>query len=398
MDAIKKYLLSLNDDFFNEFIEIRSHFHKYPELSFKEFKTSKFIQDFLDSLNIKYEINTITGIIGSITGEKVASKQSVLVRADIDALPIEEKNIKPYSSKNKGVMHACGHDVHAASLMGCLKVLNKIKHLFSGTIHFVFQPGEEVLPGGAKLMIDNGLLNTNPKYAIAQHVFPELPSGKVGFKAGQYMASCDEIYITVNGKGGHGAMPHQNIDPVIIGANILTSLQSIISRNNNPIQPSVLSFGKVIAEGATNVIPDKMFIEGTFRTLDENWRSNAHNLIEHTAKNIAKSFGAEADVNIVKGYPSVYNNITYTSYLKFKAIELLGKDNVVDLPLRMTGEDFGYISQKIDSCFYRLGVRNESKGIIHGVHSPFFDIDEKAMITSVKLLSWLTISSLNDIS
>ena len=381
--------------FFIQFIEIRNHFHQYPELSFKEFKTSEFIQIFLNDLNIKYEINTETGIIGSITGEKSFSNSSVLLRADIDALPILEKNDKPYTSKNKGVMHACGHDVHAASLMGALQILSQIKHLFSGTIEFVFQPGEEVLPGGAKLMIDNGLLKNTPDFAIAQHVFPELEAGKVGFKAGQYMASCDEVYITINGKGGHGAMPHKNIDPVIIGATILTSLQTIISRNNNPIQPSVLSFGKVLANGATNVIPDQMFIEGTFRTLDENWRVKAHQLIKNTSMQIAESFGANADVNIIKGYPSVFNNESYTAYLKANAIDLLGEENVVDLPIRMTGEDFGYITQKIDSCFYRLGVANFDKGITYGVHSPYFDIDEKAMKTSIQLLTWLSIASLN---
>lgn len=395
MEDIKKYILSLNHDFFNEFIEIRRHLHQYPELSFQEYKTSDFIKKFLNTLQIDFKTNTDTGIVGYIKGEKKSfSDNLILLRADIDALPIQEKNNIPYKSTIDGLMHACGHDVHTASLLGAIKVIHNLKSSFSGVVKFVFQPGEEVLPGGAKLMIDNGLLNDHPKYAIAQHVFPELEVGKIGFKSGQYMASCDEVYIDIIGKGGHGAMPHLNVDPVVIGAQIISSLQSIISRNNNPIQPSVLSFGRVFADGATNVIPDKMIIEGTFRTLDETWRYKAHQLIENAVNSIAEGYGAKAVVKIIKGYPSVINDPYLTNSLKEFAIELLGEDNVVDLPLRMTGEDFGYISQLTPSCFYRLGVRNESKGIVNGVHSPYFNIDENAIKISIQTFSWLALSTL----
>jgi amidohydrolase len=395
MTIIKNYILSLNSDFFDEFVEVRNHLHKHPELSFQEYHTSDFIKKYLSDLGLNFSMNTKTGIVGYIEGKKSFSENIVLLRADIDALPIYEKNDVPYKSLVDGVMHACGHDVHTASLLGVLKIINNLKNEFSGKIKFVFQPGEEKLPGGAKLMIDNGLLNDYPKYAIAQHVFPELEVGKIGFKRGQYMASCDEVYIDVIGKGGHGAMPHLNIDPVVIGAQIISSLQSIISRYNNPIQPSVLSFGRVFADGATNVIPDKMTIEGTFRTLDETWRYKAHQLIENAVNSIAEGYGAKAIVKIIKGYPSVVNDSILTTSLKDFAIELLGEDNVVDLPIRMTGEDFGYISQLTPSCFYRLGVRNEDKGIVNGVHSPHFDIDEKAIQISIQTLSWFALSVLN---
>lgn len=377
-------------------VNTRHHLHANPELSFQEFETSQFIKSELSRIGIEFTSIADTGVVALIEG-KNPSKSTMALRGDIDALPILEANQVDYKSKNKGVMHACGHDVHTTCLLGAAKILNDLKSEFEGTIKLIFQPGEEKLPGGASLMIKEGVLeNPAPRSIIGQHVMPLIPVGKVGFRSGMYMASADEIYITIKGKGGHAAMPEMNIDPVLIASQVIVSLQQIVSRNASPKIPSVLSFGKVIAEGATNVIPDEVYLEGTFRTFDEEWRSEAHQKITSITQGIARSMGGDCDVDIKKGYPFLKNHPEVTARAKKSAIEYLGADNVVDLDIWMAAEDFAWYSQETDACFYRLGTRNEEKGITSGVHTPTFDIDEGALEIGAGLLSWIAVCSLKD--
>ena len=377
-------------------VNTRHHLHANPELSFQEFETSQFIKSELSRIGIEFTSIADTGVVALIEG-KNPDKSTMALRGDIDALPILEANQVDYKSKNKGVMHACGHDVHTTCLLGAAKILNDLKSEFEGTIKLIFQPGEEKLPGGASLMIKEGVLeNPAPRSIIGQHVMPLIPVGKVGFRSGMYMASADEIYITIKGKGGHAAMPEMNIDPVLIASQVIVSLQQIVSRNASPKIPSVLSFGKVIAEGATNVIPDEVYLEGTFRTFDEEWRSEAHQKITSITQGIARSMGGDCDVDIKKGYPFLKNHPEVTARAKKSAIEYLGADNVVDLDIWMAAEDFAWYSQETDACFYRLGTRNEEKGITSGVHTPTFDIDEGALEIGAGLLSWIAVCSLKD--
>jgi amidohydrolase len=359
---------------------IRQHIHMNPELSYEEYETMEYVSRVLIEHNIKHEKGVgKTGVVAVIRNEKhSADMPCVALRADLDALPIKEENDVPYRSQVEGVMHACGHDVHTSILLGAAIVLNEMKDQL---------PGEEKNPGGATLMIRDGVLhNPEVKEMYALHVFPDLEVGKVGFKEGVYMASCDEIHLTINGKGGHGATPHQCIDPIVVGANIILQLQQIVSRKCDPKIPCVLSFGHFEALGATNVIPSKAHLKGTFRTMNEQWRQQALQLIEDQINSIAQSHGATADLIISKGYPYLENDPGVTSSLREKAIQFMGQDNVVELPIRLTSEDFSYYSQEIPVCFFRLGVRNESKGIIHGVHHPKFDIDENALLTGIEMM------------
>lgn len=389
IDKIKK----LSQEHLPEIIRIRRHIHQHPELSFDEIKTSKFIQAELNKIGIPFTAGHVnTGVIGTIEGKDPQSK-TILLRADIDALPIQEENDVEYKSIVDGVMHACGHDAHSASLLGAASILNKLKNEFSGTIKLLFQPAEEKLPGGAKLLIDEGIIDEiNPNCCIAQHVYPELPAGKVGFKKGVYMASTDELYVTVNGKGGHAALPHQLIDPVLISAQILVGLQQIVSRTNNPITPSVLSFGYLEAKGATNVIPNKVHMKGTFRTFDESWRKEAHLKMVKMATSIAESMGGTCDFEIKNGYPFLINNENITSIAIDAAEKYLGAENVVPLDLRMTAEDFAYFSHQYSSCFYRIGTSNKNKS--SNLHTPLFDIDESALEIGAGLLSFIAIQQL----
>lgn len=375
---------------------IREHIHQNPELSFKEYETSKYIQSKLEEYGISYTTGWVeTGIVAIIEG-KNPEAFCLGIRADMDALPIQEENDVPYKSRNEGVMHACGHDVHSAILLGTAKVLQERRNEINGSIKLIFQPGEEKLPGGANLMIQQGVLE-NPKVdrMLALHVFPDLEVGKVGFRPGMYMASCDEIHIRINGKGGHGAMPHKVIDPVLISSHLITSLQQIISRNCDPTIPAVLSFGYIHGNGATNVIPSYVDLKGTFRTLNEEWRSKAHQLIKNHSEELVKSMGGTIDIDIQVGYPYLENDNTFTSECKKITLKNLGQEHVVDLPIRMTGEDFSFFSQKVPSCFFRLGVRNEDKGIIHGVHHPKFDIDERAIRKGIETFVGLSVNLLN---
>ena len=374
---------------------IRRHLHAHPELSFKEYKTAKYIARQLTELGLTPQEGIAdTGLVALIKGRNPESR-TIALRADIDALPIQEQNDVSYKSTHAGIMHACGHDVHTASMLGACRILHELKDHFEGTIKVIFQPGEEKTPGGASLMIKDGVLkNPAPSGIIGQHVMPYIETGKVGFREGLYMASCDEIYVTVHGKGGHGAMPERNIDPVLISSHLVVALQQIVSRRANPRIPSVLSFGKVTAAGATNVIPEKVELEGTFRTFDEEWRAEAHKHMIVLAENLALSMGGRCEFSIVKGYPFLKNDPELTRRSRTAAEVYMGKENVESLDLWLAAEDFSFYTQEIPGCFYRLGTGNQAKGITSSVHTPTFDIDEQALETGMGLMSWLAVQEL----
>ena len=395
--SIKETIHLKSEEYFNEVVNLRRHLHMHPELSFHEHSTAAFVANHLKALGIPFKDKVAdTGLVAIIEGKNPV-KSVVALRADMDALPIQEQNDVPYKSQNAGVMHACGHDVHTSSLLGVASILNSMRDQFEGSIKLIFQPAEEKLPGGASLMIEQGVLkNPQPKSIIGQHVMPLIETGKVGFRSGIYMASTDELYVTVKGKGGHGAMPNLNIDPVLITAHMIVALQQIVSRNANPSVPTVLSFGKVIANGATNVIPNEVYIEGTFRTLDEKWRTEAHVKIKKMAEQIAESMGGSCEFNIKRGYPVLYNNEALTARTRLAAENYLGKENVLDLDLWMAAEDFAFYSQQMDACFYRLGTRNESRGITSSVHTPTFDIDENALKTGMGLMAFIALTELGN--
>lgn len=391
MKNIESIVESYANQIFDEINTIRKHLHMHPELSFEEHETSKYLKNKLESWGISIDATWVkTGFTVLIDSGKPG--KTIGVRADLDALPIVEKNDVEYKSKTDGIMHACGHDVHSACLMGVAQTLHNHKDLWRGKALLIFQAGEEKLPGGASLMIKEGLLDKyNPEVILAQHVYPEMETGKCGFKAGMYMASADEIYLTVKGKGGHAALPHTNIDSIVIASNIIVALQQVSSRIAPPTIPTVLSFGKIQGLGATNVIPDVVEIEGTLRTMNEKWRAIYHQKINQIATSTAEAFGAKCIVDIRKGYPFLVNDPVLTDKSVEFAKEYLGQENIEELPLRMTAEDFSYFSQKAPTCFYRLGVGNKKKGIIHSVHNPQFDIDENSLKIGVGLMSNLII-------
>ena len=385
--------LSLNN--FENTVKVRRHIHQNPELSFEEKKTAAFIAQELRSIGLEPQEGVAgTGLVALVKGKNPDVK-TVALRADIDALPIHEQNEVPYKSQNQGVMHACGHDVHTSSLLGVARILNEIKEEFEGTVKLIFQPGEEKAPGGASLMIKEGVLESpTVNSIIGQHVAPNIPVGKIGFREGMYMASTDEIYMRVHGKGGHGAAPHMCIDPVVVASNIIVSLQQIISRNRNPTFPSVLTFGRFIADGVTNIIPNEVYIEGTFRCMNEEWRAEGLSKMQKMAEGIADAMGARCEFWIVKGYPYLENNPKLTQSIRQHATEYVGKENIVDLDLWLAGEDFAFYSQVVDASFYRLGTRNEAKGIISGVHTPTFDIDEDALKIAPGLMAYMAVREL----
>lgn len=391
-ETIKK----LAEKQFPKTLEIRRHIHSHPELSFKEYETSKYVAAVLTTLGIEYTAGIVgTGIVALIKG-KNPDKKVVMLRADLDALPIQEANNTDYISKNPGVMHACGHDVHSASLLGAAAILNEVKDRFEGTVKLIFQPGEEVLPGGASLMIKEGVLtNPNVTLAIAQHVHPSMETGKVGFRSGMYMASTDEIYLTITGKGGHAAMPADYNNPLLIASEVLLELKKKFPNDGKGEIPTVLAFGKIEGKGATNVIPEKVELEGTFRTMNEDWRKQAHNEIRKIVEEVCKRNNAIGNLRIEIGYPFLVNDNNVTEACRSAAQEYLGKDNVEELPLRMTAEDFAFFSQQLPVCFYRLGTGNKSRGITSGVHTSTFDIDEEALKIGSGLLAWLTLKNLS---
>jgi amidohydrolase len=370
-----------------ELLEIRRHIHAHPELSFEEVETAKYISAALTRHNVEHKTGIAgTGILAIINPEKT---NRIALRADIDALPILEESGASYASKNAGIMHACGHDVHTTCALGAAIVLNEFKEEINGRVEIIFQPGEEKLPGGASLVLgEKAFGDVLPLAILGQHVFPELEVGKVGFRHGIYMASTDELFFTIKGKGGHGAMPHKNIDPVVVAAEIICALQLISSRRSNPIIPTVLSIGKVEAKGATNVIPNEVKMEGTFRTLDEDWRYEAHGLIKQTAEGIAGAHGAKAEVEIRIGYPFLTNDVAVTEEAIIAAKEYLGEENVVKLDVRMTAEDFAYYSQVMPACFYRLGTASADGSNSFGVHNSTFNIDESALFIGAGLMAY----------
>lgn len=377
-------------------VEYRRYLHSNPELSFQEYQTSAFIKSRLDTLDISWQLMANTGVVAIIQGEKSPGK-TIALRADMDALPITETNNAIYCSQNTGVMHACGHDAHTASLLGVAEILQSIKNKFAGTVKLIFQPGEEKLPGGASLMIKEGALqNPAPDAVLGQHVSPNIPAGKIAIRKGKFMASMDEIFVTIKGRGGHGAQPHLNIDPVMICAQILVSLQQVVSRMANPALPTVLSFGKIIANGAINVIPDEVYMEGTFRTMDENWRTEAHRRMKQMAETIAESLGGSCEFNINPGYPFLVNEEKLTERVRNYACEYLGQENVLDADIWMAAEDFAYYTHKADSCFYLLGVGNGQKGIQSSLHTSEFDIDEDALGISTGLMAYMAIKQLGN--
>jgi amidohydrolase len=389
---MKNRIKELASAYLEEMIGIRRHLHRHPELSGQEAATADFIASKLSDWGIPHQKDIAGhGIIGLIKGKK-GPGMVVALRADMDALPIREKNQTDYISKNPGVMHACGHDVHMASLLGAARIIKTMENELSGTVKLLFQPSEEKYPGGALPMIKAGALeNPRPDVIIGQHVYPEMEAGKVGLRAGHYMASTDEIHLTVKGRGGHAAIPHDVIDPVLIGAHIVVALQQIVSRQAKPTTPTVLSFGRFIAEGMANIIPDEVKISGTMRTFDEAWRAEMKQKITLLATGLAESMGASCEVDIHNGYPAVYNDPELTDRVKSYAVDLLGAEQVRDLEMRMTAEDFSYFALEVPGCFYRLGIRNENLGITANLHTANFDADENSLLAGMGLMAWIVL-------
>lgn len=393
--SLLERIKSLSESYSREVVAWRRHLHAHPELSYEEHHTAKFVAAQLRSYGLEpVEGIATTGVVALIKGKK-PDKKTIALRADMDALPIQEANNVSYKSTRPGVMHACGHDVHTSSLLGTARILNEVKGDFEGTVKLIFQPGEEKNPGGASYMIRDGALqNPTPASIIGQHVMPLVPVGKVGFREGMYMASSDEIYLKVIGKGGHGAAPELAIDPVVIASHIIIALQQIISRNANPKQPTVLTFGRIMGEGATNIIPNEVNIAGTFRALNEEWRKSGLAKIKKMAQSIAEGMDGSCEVTISHGYPYLENNPELTRRIRHAAELYLGKENVVDIDLTLGSEDFAYYSHVVPASFYRLGTRNESRGITSYVHTPTFDIDEDALKIGPGLMAWMAVSEL----
>ncbi len=393
---ISNKIKSLAKEIKDQVVGIRRHLHTFPELSFEEYETSKFIQRQLSEIGVEYQNGIAgTGVVALVKGQN-PEKKIVALRADMDALPIQEENDVSYKSQHPGKMHACGHDVHTASLLGACRILHSLRKDFEGTVKFIFQPGEERTPGGASLMIKEGVLeNPRPASIIGQHVYPLLPAGTVGFRPGMMMASCDELDIRVIGKGGHGAVPQHAVDPVAIAAQMVTSLQQLVSRRADPTVPTVLSFGSIQSQGGTyNVIPAEVHLKGTFRTFSEYWRYQAHDHIRQMAEGIARSMGGAAEVDITVGYPFLINNEELTLRCRQAAEQYLGAENVYDIPMRLTAEDFSFYTHHVHGCFYRLGTANAERGIESPVHTPTFDVDEEALAVGAGLMAFLALEEL----
>jgi amidohydrolase len=390
-----QHIKQLTKDLYPELVAIRRHLHQHPELSFKEEKTAEYISQLLTSWGIAHKTGIAGfGISGVIEGQQPDIK-TIALRADMDALPVTEANLIDYKSLNVGVMHACGHDVHMTCLLGTVKLLQSLKGHFQGSVKFIFQPAEESLPGGAKQMIAEGVLkHPDVDSILGQHVFPEMEAGKIGLRPGPYMASSDEINLTIRGQGGHGAIPDKVNDTVLAMAHIIIALQQIVSRKTPPRIPAVLSFGKVLADGAHNIIPSEVVVKGTFRTFDESWRNAAHQLIKQVAQSTAEAMGVSCEVVIDKGYPVVVNNAAETERVREAAVAYLGEENVTELDIRTTAEDFGYFLQEVPGCFYRLGTGNVEKNITSNLHANTFDVDESALETGTGLMTWLALRSL----
>lgn len=394
-EEIKEKIKCLADTYQRELIGIRRHLHTIPELGFEENNTAAFITKKLTEYHIPHKTGIAkTGIVGTITGNKGSGK-TIALRADMDALPITEENNLEYNSKESGVMHACGHDAHMACLLGAAKIINELKEEFCGTVKLFFQPSEEKFPGGALGMINEGVLkNPEVNHVFGQHVLPQLAAGMIGLKSGNYMASTDEIYIVIKGIGGHAATPELYVNPLMIAAEVLVELDKEFKKNKPSDSPSVLAFGRINGEGRTNIIPDEVKIEGTLRTFNEDWRVEAHQMILNIADSISEKMKGKCVVNIAKGYPVLVNDDELSANVKQLAVDFLGIENVVDLEMRMTAEDFAYFSQIVPSCFYRLGIRNEKEGIVSNLHTSTFNIDESSLRTGSGLMAWIAINQL----
>ena len=389
-------LKEISSNIHKHIIGIRRHLHANPELSFKEYETSAFVKEQLDAMGISWTSVADTGVLATVSG-KLPSAEVIALRADMDALPIQEINNVPYASTRPNVMHACGHDFHTSSLLGTAMILSNLRERFAGTVKFFFQPGEEVIPGGASHMIRDGVLeNPKVKAVIGQHAMPRIEVGKIGMRKGKHMASMDSLFVRVIGKGGHGAQPHLNIDPVLISSHIIIALQQIVSRMAHPGDPTVLSFGKVIANGAINVIPDEVYMEGTFRAMNETWRNEAHTRMTRMATEIAESMGGKCEFRIQRGYPFLVNEEKLTEEVRRHAIDYLGSENVLEEDIWMAAEDFAYYSQVADSCFYLCGIGNKKKGIEASLHTPTFDIDEGALAISTGLMAYIALKRLGN--
>jgi hippurate hydrolase len=386
-----------SEQYFPDVQAIRHHLHANPELSFQEHNTSAYVAKQLAAWGISHQTGIAgTGVVGIIEG-KNPGKRCIALRADMDALPIKEENTVAYKSLNEGVMHACGHDVHTSCLLGAAHILNDLRHEWEGTIKLIFQPGEEKHPGGASLMIKAGVLeNPKPDAIFGLHVYPPLPAGATGFRAGQYMASADEIYITIEGKGGHAAAPHQTVDPIAVAAQVITALQQVVSRKSNPLTPSVLTFGKIQGGFATNVIPDKVEILGTFRAMDEKWRYEAHKWIKDIVENTCAAFGAKVSIEIPVGYPSLFNDPALTAKATQWAEAYLGTANVHELDMRMGAEDFSFYTHHVPGCFFRIGTNKDNEEFLATVHNARFDVNEDALKTGMGMMAWCAVNAVSE--
>jgi len=396
---MNKQIQELAENLFPQLQEMRRHLHAHPELSFEEQATAAYVADQLQAIGITAISTGVagTGVVALIKGNN-PDKKCVALRADMDALPITEANETSYCSQNPGVMHACGHDVHTTCLLGAARILHQLRDSFEGTVKLIFQPGEEKSPGGASLMIAAGALeNLRPEAIFGLHVYPQLPAGQVGFKAGKYMASADEIYLTIHGKGGHAALPEETVDPIAISALIITALQQVVSRKAGPMRPTVLTFGKIEGGHTTNVIPETVQLAGTFRALDEAWRQEALGYIRNITQQIAQANGANASIEIPAGYPCLHNDIELTRRAQSWAVDYLENKHVHELPLRMGAEDFSFYTQKIPGCFFRIGTNTDNEKYTTPVHNAHFDIDEKALITGTGMMALMAIQELQQV-
>lgn len=399
IEPILKELNTKIENIFPKIVAIRRHIHQHPELSFQEYETSAYIQQQLGELGIPFEIVAQTGVVAVLTGQKSASDDIVVLRADIDALPIDEQNDVGYKSKNSGFMHACGHDFHTANLLGAASILNDYKTEFSGKIVLLFQPAEEKIPGGAIQVLESGILESfggTIKAVLGLHVSPRVSVGKVGLRSGRFMASSDEFYFTIKGRGGHAAEPHRAVDPIMIGAQLLTTLQQVVSRKANPDVPSVLTFGRFIGDGAANVIPEEVKLAGTFRTMDEVWRKEALEMVAEIAATLPVSLGAKVEVEVRHGYPALYNDPALTQKVKTIIAETMGNSVPQDLEIWMAAEDFAYYSYRYPALFMLIGTNNDDSATQYGLHNPQFNLDEKAFETSIAVLVNAAISLLNE--
>lgn len=387
------------DAIFPKIVAIRRHIHQHPELSFQEYETSAYIQQQLTALDIPFKLVANTGVVALLEGEKSPSDTIVVLRADIDALPIHEQNDVFYKSKNEGVMHACGHDFHTANLLGVASVLKGYKAEFSGKIVLLFQHAEEKIPGGAIQILESGILESfggRIKAILGMHVSPRVPLGKIGLRPGRFMASSDEFYMTIKGRGGHAAEPHRAIDPIMIAAQLLTTLQQVVSRKANPDIPSVLTFGRFIGEGAANVIPEEVKLAGTFRTMDEAWRKEALETIAEISQTLPVALGATVDVEVRHGYPALNNNPELTQQIKNIIQTTMGNDVVQDLEIWMAAEDFAYYSYQYPALFMLVGTNNNDNATQHGLHNPQFNLDEKAFKIGISVFVNAALSLLNE--